>query len=484
VGGFAALGAFPSHRAGATFFRGIDSLPPSTYCLLGQSSEKSEQYWRIPDAAGRQPPEAEVQDTFRELLTDSIRLRVRSDVPVGTCLSGGLDSSTIVALVRQLMVADGHSSLEGIGSRQHTFSAVYEDEGEWNERVHVDRVLAHTGAAGHFVIPTGEGLWDEIQTVLRHQDEPVQSSAIYAQWCVMRLAKQRGVTVLLDGQGADELLAGYRPYPAVLQDLLRSFRVLAAWRTATQIRCVAGEERRALLSAALRQLAIMRIKRWLGVRSLRGGETRWEAQALSAAGLRESCRAATLEQVAQVATDATQAQHESLDAQLRYQMTEESLPNLLRYEDRNSMAFSLEARVPFLDYRLVEFVFEHAARLRFRAGWTKWIQRNCMAGELPAEIAWRRDKVGYDVPEVRWLRSRRSDLLALFASVPSFSDHFDVDFVRTATAELLERGAKRDGRRVWRWLNLALWLKSLEAYRGAGPSDRQRSATLSCVPAT
>ena len=476
LGGFVAFGAFPSHRAGATFFRDVRSLPPGHASLFEQNDEQTSAYWQLPAAEEQPLDEAASGARFRELLVDSIRLRLRSDVPLGTCLSGGLDSSAIVAIVRQLTSSPMSAAPSSVGPRQHTFSAVYDSEGEWNERVHVDRVLARTGAQGHFVVPKSDGLWDEIQQVLAYQDEPVQSSAIYAQWCVMRLARRRGVTVLLDGQGADELLGGYRPYQAVVQDLLRRCRFWGAWRAASDIGRTAGLGRTSLLSAAAKSELGWRVKRWLRP----SGSGRWALETLAGAGLNEACLAEHADEIARAAAGAAAVQHASLDEQLRYQMLEESLPNLLRYEDRNSMAFSIEARVPFLDYRLAEFVFRSAAPWRFRRGWTKWLLRRSIENDLPEEIVWRRDKVGYDVPEIDWLRDRRAEVVELFSDASPLAAYFDVPGLRNTTRELLSRGTKRDGRRVWRWINAALWMRSLaDASAARSPSANrpsQRSA--------
>ncbi|MDW8234613.1 MAG: asparagine synthase-related protein, partial [Roseiflexaceae bacterium] len=147
----------------------------------------------------------------------------------------------------------------------------------------------------------------------------------------------------------------------------------------------------------------------------------------------------------------------SLDRHLRDAVVESSLPHLLRYEDRNSMAFSIESRVPFLDHRLVEFVFQQAPHLRIHHGWTKWVHRQAMEGLLPDAIAWRSDKVGFETPEVAWQR----DLLAmrpdLFADSAASGAYLDLPAVRHAVEEWCARGG--DARQVWRWISLEMWLR-------------------------
>ena len=144
-------------------------------------------------------------------------------------------------------------------------------------------------------------------------------------------------------------------------------------------------------------------------------------------------------------------------------VVEDSLPTLLRYEDRNSMAFSIEARVPFLDYRLVEFAFGPGAPWRLHDGWTKWLQRRAVADILPASVVWRRDKVGFETPELHWLRASQARLLDLFATDDGAGAYLDLAQVRAAVPRLLAEGATAQ---VWRWANLVLWLRAFGRQSG------------------
>jgi asparagine synthase (glutamine-hydrolysing) len=119
------------------------------------------------------------------------------------------------------------------------------------------------------------------------------------------------------------------------------------------------------------------------------------------------------------------------------------------------MAFSIESRVPFLDYRLAEYVFTHAPHLRIRDGWTKWIQRKAIDGKLPGDIVWRRDKVGFETPERHWFRAGKEHLLDLLADDRA-SDYLDMVYVRREAPGLIYAGNTGI---VWRWVNLVLWLK-------------------------
>ena len=145
-----------------------------------------------------------------------------------------------------------------------------------------------------------------------------------------------------------------------------------------------------------------------------------------------------------------------LQHHLERQISSGSLPHLLRYEDRNSMAFSVEARVPFVDYRLIEFSLMHTEGLRIRDGWTKWVLRRAMQGVIPEEIAWRRDKVGFETPERPWISALLQNRPELFADTARSGEYLDLPAVRAEVSRWLAEGG--DTRRIWRWINLELWL--------------------------
>ncbi len=448
VASYIAQGRSPSHTNGETFFEGVRSLPAAHHALVSHDSILYKRYWSLPLDAGQttdQDPKAKTRD-YKELFTDAVRLRLRADVPVGTCLSGGVDSSSIVAVAGRLMQTDHAVSLERLGEHQQTFSAVYSTAGRWNERAHIERVLERTGAAGNSVQPTPERLWDDLQRLVWHQDEPFQSTSIFAQWCVMDLANQRGVTVLLDGQGADEVLGGYRPYSVRIAELLRAGRILRAVMAASDARKVAGMNPVALFGKALAvQLPVTLL------RGLSGARVR---QAAKTSGLQSDVEAHL--------SDGTHSQEEPYTDQRNLsrhleRLIEESLPDLLRYEDRNSMAFSIEARVPFLDYRLVEYAFTQVSSLRIHRGWTKWVQRMAVRDLLPQEIVWRRDKVGFETPEAQWLYDGRERIMEILHADETGSEYLDLKEVRRQAPLLLEQPGGYA--RVWRWVNLVTWLR-------------------------
>ena len=456
VADYVAEGRFPSHRRGETFFEGVQELPGGHYAIVEHSRRWAKRYWWLPvDAVAEAPTDSAVAE-YGRLFTDSVRLRLRADVPVGTCLSGGLDSSSIVAVAGHLMQTEHSVSLERLGDHQQTFSAVYDDAGRWNEREYIDRVLGHTGAAGNFVYPTLDRLLADLDQLIWHQDEPFQTTSIFAQWCVMSLARERGVTVLLDGQGADEILAGYQPYNVWLGHLIVGGKLLQAAREAREAHDVAGASTLPLLARSLAPhlpRSVLRLLRCSRV-----------SRAISESGL--SAELGGLYADRQAAEAEAYEDLRDLNEHLARLVLEDSLPNLLRYEDRNSMAFSIEARVPFLDYRLVEYVFTVAPHLRIHDGWTKWLHRAAFVGMLPPEVVWRRDKVGFETPEQRWFREGKAQLLELLTSRDAAS-YLDLERIRREAPASINAG---DTTRVWRWINLFSWLRqfrtaSMEAAR-------------------
>ena len=418
--------------------------------MISHESQSRRRFWTIPRraTAPRPLPDQHICDEYADLFADAVRLRLRSDVPVGTCLSGGLDSSSIVATVARARQSDRGVSPSVSGQTQHTFSAIYDSTGPWNEESHIRKVARHTDATPHYVRPSAADLWSQLDDMVWHQDEPFQSTSIFAQWCVMRLAHRTGVTVLLDGQGADELLGGYGPFGVHVADLLAKARIATAIREMRLARSVTG------LNLA-RPLAYSLIGRLPGAARVALSDIRMR-QSIETSGLRGDLRERLSDWMHEEGGAYPEIHHlHNMEDHLAYLVTEQ-LPNLLRHEDRNSMAFSIEARVPFLDYRLVEFVFTTAAHLRLRGGWTKWLQRMAVAPYLPESVVWRRDKVGFETPEVAWFQASQSYLSSLLSS-ENDNDYLDLDYARARLPELV--GDARGTRKLWRWINVVSWLR-------------------------
>ena len=397
AGNFLAWGRYPSAQAGGTFLKDVRMLPPGCCAEWTGRDLKIRRWWELkPDGDGTKGDETEAIERLRFLLEDAVRLRLRADVPVGSCLSGGLDSSAIVGQVNQLL-RDGRSTTNT--ARQHTFSAVYQQDGPYNERRFIDRVLETVPATGHFTYPDGERLAADFERLVWHQDEPFAFTSVFAQWCVMEKVRQEGVTVLLDGQAADELFAGYRPYQWWFREMIRQGRPLGAWNEARAVVRETGDKPwKHLLRGG-----VMGVLPDSMVQSVTRAGYRSAFRSAASMVLRPGKRDSVLEQVNDENSPESYPWRrvtESLEDHLRGMVTEFSLPRLLRYEDRNSMAFSVESRVPFTDYRLVEYAFSPALRgLKLKAGWAKWCLRKAVDGLAPQDIIWRRDKMGFGTPE-------------------------------------------------------------------------------------
>jgi asparagine synthase (glutamine-hydrolysing) len=364
-----------------TCVAGIRRLPGGHHLTLDLTTRALTvaRWYTLPEEGGA-PARPE---RLREVLEDAVRIRLRSDVPVGTCLSGGLDSSSIVALTARLR--------EGPGDGRRAFSVVYPEAG-LDESHFVDLVVRATGVEGHRVTPTADELAAELATLVQRQGEPFAGAGVYSQWRVMRLARETGVTVLLDGQGADEVLAGYLYHfgPFLAGVARRKGWAEAAREVGRAASATGGPASRLAALAAYHALPLpAAVRAWGASRAathpaLRPGDLVPEAARAATAGGRHRRRA-------------------TLGDELRANILETSLPALLRYEDRNSMAFSVEARTPFLDYRLVEEVRSWRAEDLIHDGWTKAPLRQAMCGILPEEVRLRRDKLGFATPERRWL---------------------------------------------------------------------------------
>jgi asparagine synthase (glutamine-hydrolysing) len=416
-----------------TMFKGVNRLPAAHAMTVdgGGQVVRSWGYWNIDfSATDDSYRDKEAVERFRDLLERSVSMRLRSDVPVGTSLSGGLDSSTVVAMVAKMKGARGIIT-------QNTFSARFDDDPTMSEGAFIDLVVGATAVNAHMVAPDPRRLVDESRLLHYHQEEPFLSASIYLQWCVSRLAAATNTTVLLDGQGADELLGGYPPYFRRHQlDLIESGHWLQALRETglmsrhlKQASALYPEARRRFDDqAALRPTQLARH----GVKRLRPGAQRSHDEGRFRA-LREQA------------------------------LMHDSLPQLLRYADRNSMAFSRETRLPFLDNELVEFVSHLPDRALVADGWLKLILRQAGVGLIPPEVSWRADKVGYIAPLDRWLRGTLKEWgrERLFSGPITRLDAYDAQGLEARWSEHQSGTAERSWA-LWRWISLNEWLAMFE----------------------
>ncbi len=424
-------------HTGETFFEDIKQLRPGHILLVEDGHVQIHEWWDIrrPPSGGNMKECASTAE-FGKLFRDAVRIHLRSDVPVGSCLSGGLDSSSIVCTMRQFLPA----------SPLQTFSSYFDDPA-CDERAYIRAVATEAHTESVEIMPDGRRLFEEMPTVLWFQEEPFAGTSYLVQWELMRVASDHGVKVLLDGQGGDELLCGYPGYwGSYWGDLIFSGGWGKACREATaygrqQARIhptVYSNLARAVLPAQLVSNARFSLKRhalWLDSDFADAHRSRDQA------GLSYGEKFPT-----------------ALGNHTASYLQTHSLPALLHHEDRSSMAFSIEARLPFLDSRLVEYLLGAPPELKLNRGRSKAILRDALAGVLPQTVSARTDKMGFATPQDRWLRETlRPDLDRLFGS-REFQQrgYWDPRQLRKAYDQYC-RGEVAIGSSVWRWVSLEMW---------------------------
>jgi asparagine synthase (glutamine-hydrolysing) len=418
-----------------TFFQGIQSLPPSHYLVLDRDGRgEAKPYWRATSAPVPASRRAAIEG-FRELLFDSIRLRLRSDVPVGSSLSGGLDSSSIVATI------NAQKSSQWV--HQKTFSARFRSEAH-DEGHFIDLLTYQVDADSHEVWVEPDRFVDEFERLQWHQEEPIASSSPYAQWLVMRLAAECETTVLLDGQGADEMLAGYDQAHGMFW---------AHWLRRGRVDKVVGE----MAAFARRYHGLRDPSLFAAYYSLPGtlrdalAEIYYRSANLVSAELHREFSPGHV--------DTYQPFPDRLRNELVRWQTTTQLPEFLRYADRNSMAFSREVRLPFLDHRLVEYSFGLRPDLLLNRAVTKVTLREAMRGIVPDEILNRKDKLAYAPPQHDWIHGPlRPWIESMLQGAERRSDIFNPKTVLQMREHL-----RRDSgdTLVWRVVSAEAWYQTM-----------------------
>ncbi len=433
-----------------TFFEDIHHLPAGHWAEISLTDPalnvRAHRYWELPIGAFV-GGEGEAIARTRELFLDAIKLHARSDVPVGTCLSGGLDSSAIVCVANYLR------SAEAIPQLTHSAFGYCPSDERHSERRYMEIVAQATGSALNVVEVPDDQFLTQLPDIVRTQDEPFGSASILAQWFVFQRARQEGMKVMLDGQGADETLAGYHTYfSTVALGHLRARRLRDYLALRSQYATEIGafpSSHRALLQASLpgglRRSARL-VRRGLPTRS--GAASTPAGMALSRELLDRNTSA--------FAGDLSEEQ--SLRNRLQANVQRSGLPGLLRFEDRNSMAHSIEARVPFLDHRLVEFLFTLPDDAKIRGIETKFVLREAMRGLVPEPVRTRTDKIGFRADPAwtfDYLNQHASELLGNESA-------FEARWFDKAGLEALLQGGLRTSSHefpLWRILNTKLWLR-------------------------
>jgi len=402
-----------------------------------RSAPTIERYWWPSIEAAPAMSFDEAAEHLRFLFLQSVRRQLRSDVPLGINLSGGIDSSAIACAVRHL---EPDLPIQ-------TFS--YDASSErWSERKWAQLVIDHIGANAHWADDQSGDFAADLDDVVHAQGEPFGSTSIAAGYRVFRLARENGVTVTLDGQGADELLGGYDGYPAsVLSSHIEQGRLISGLRHIARWRANPGRTWR---------MAAIHAGDALTPAGLRGHALRLAGYDASPEWLRVSGAASS--GPLHAAPRSSEEKGRRLAARLREAVASNFLPSLLRHGDRNSMRWSIESRVPFLTTDLAEFTLglpEHF--LVSEQTQTKHIFRHAMRGIVPDAILDRKDKVGFQTPELDVLRRNRERLtgwLEIAEAIP----FLDASLLKREVAASLD-GATRYTSRTWRILNYCRWVE-------------------------
>ena len=366
-----------------TFFEGINRMLPGTIRTITMDGTVKEEhhFWSLSHLV--EAPPADPAAAFAEIFTDAVKIRMRSDVPVGVFLSGGLDSTAIISTIADLRRQQGFDGAAGL----HAFSYMSKDH---DESGYIAATLRLTGATFDQVSADPRDLWSVLEQVVAYHDEPVHSPTALVGFELSKRAAAAGVKVILNGQGADETLAGYGNYVrAYWTELGRAGRLKTLWSEISVYCQMHGRSRQIETREAFRRI-LARAAREVGRRdaisaSMPAPPAWCSLPAIEDPPLHETPRSPTLREATAFSVDM------------------KPLPLYLRVEDRNSMAHGVEVRLPFLDYRLVKQAFSLPAEWKVRGPWNKYVLREAMRGRIPETVRSRIDKMGFPTSGRRWI---------------------------------------------------------------------------------
>jgi asparagine synthase (glutamine-hydrolysing) len=414
-----------------SFFRDVQPLSAGSWVRISLDSLKfstNEEYWHPEKVQVSVTNAEEAGRLFADKARESVRIHLRSDVPVGCALSGGLDSSAISVLL--------HALTDGRGEKLHTFTSTFPGD-DVDEREYTEAVLNEIKASAHFVTPSPELFMEDLDRFLWIHDEPVGGISMYAGYCVARLTREIGIPVTLSGQGGDEIFSGYwQSYFLQLYELWKKRRFVS----------LASHFGGALFGGGnptlVRQIPFI-VKRY---RDRRKPSLQFHLDN----GVVQSSNLLT--------------EILNLDGQARriYEVRTMHLPRLLRWDDRNSMAFSIEGRYPFLDHELIELCLSFAPETLYRRGWTKYPLRLGLQNELPDKILRRRSKFGFEVPQDGWLcGALRPKLENWLRSDRPVWDYIERNYVKSLAEKVWQITGSHEepGRALFRIFAFDRWLE-------------------------
>jgi len=412
------------HHASESLYMGINQLLPSQNLIVDirEMNIQTNTYYSLyySDEIGKYSNTQAMRyaDDIRDILIDAVKIRLTSNVPVGSCLSGGLDSSSIVVIINKLL-KEGGTAAEVMGKRQKTFTVCFDDP-LVDEREYADEVINHTNVNGFFVHATAEKLWKELADFLFYQDGLCFMTNTYGGWEAMRLASYH-VKVVLNGQGGDELFGGYSRYEELyFANMIRERRFIE------YLTCLSKTSRlhgfTPCFKKALQSLYLALIPSELVLKELKVYVFKKKNKPILDS-IRNLLGDYYLDKEG---PDRIIDRLRSFNHQLYCDLTEDYLPHLLHYDDRNASAFSIENRVPFVDHRLIQYVSDIPAIYKYYGGWSKWLLRLAMRDLLPDKILWRKEKIGFSTPVKAWMAHQFSPVPSLVSryGLKEYGDHF------------------------------------------------------------
>lgn len=413
-----------------TYFKCIKSLPAAHNLTLDKNGLKVDRYWDIKTGTYSNLSFKEKSAEFYRLFSDSIRIHMRSDVPVASCLSGGLDSSAIVSMVQE----------QNPGKIYKSFSIYYEGEGDVDERPFIKEVInKYPTIEPHYYSPSDSEVTEHFHKALYHSDVPATGSSFISQYFLMKLISENNIKVVLDGQGSDEFLAGYmHSFYRLIGGMLNRFDVVGSLFETYDVNKRIGNSVPKMGAHYLKSL----------LASIKSEHSLYELEYQRYYPFMMNTDSK------EVPFQLKDVDGTRLDQFLYHLMFSTSLPSLLHYEDRNSMAFSIESRVPFLDHRLVEFCFGLLDTDKIHKTETKYILREALKNVLPQAIYERKDKKGFVTPgESKWLHGPLKFLMENDQKLP--------DFINKQKAGQIfkeyKAGDKSKSTLVWRLAVLGAW---------------------------
>ncbi|KWT87095.1 asparagine synthase (glutamine-hydrolyzing) [Candidatus Magnetominusculus xianensis] len=420
-----------------SFFKDIYQVPKSSFIEIDEAlNSETTTYWRLnPNLIRRDIKDEDAVEQFRYIFVDSVRLRLRSDVPVGAMLSGGMDSTSITCAAYKLLK-----------NPIVTFSGVTGDQkGVYDESEYINSVIRDTNADYHYIKPDPADIFETVEEMLGFHDEPICTVTWYSLYLIAKKIKNEGIPVVLNGHAGDELLAGYWDhYHYNFYDLFEDGEVYTMYDEITAWR---DNHRRAKdeVNRTIKYITSMKKNR--------------ELEPAKFTDYSYLLKKDIVEQYKTVLSQPGQFPDE-LSRRLYLELLYETVPATLRPEDRNTMSQSIESRSPFLDYRLIEFCFSLPGRLKIRNGLGKWILREAMKGVLPEDVRTRKDKSGFIAPADKWFRTINRDQMYALINSESLKrrDLFDIRQLNRMFEEHVS-GMYNHQMILWQIMNLELWFR-------------------------